>query len=90
MPPTVTGECEDTTAAWGAVCQTCGHTLPLPLPWDYGRPCAKSTLERGRGWDGREAPQHTEGERERWARSTPGRPIRVNPRTPVGGWDTQP
>lgn len=83
-------ECESVRGTWGGICPDCGQRLPEALPWDYGRPCSKTSLDRGRGWDGRPAVQHTDAERERWARATPGRAISVIPRTPVGGWETQP
>jgi hypothetical protein len=40
--------------------------LPAPLPWSHGRPCAKTSLDRGHGWDGRPMPQHGPGSRNRW------------------------
>lgn len=40
--------------------------LPKPKPWDAGRPCAKTVLERGHGWDGRPAVEHGPGSRNRW------------------------
>jgi hypothetical protein len=45
-----------------------GHPpLPRPLPWGHGRPCSKTVLERGRGWDGRPAPVHSSAVQQRWA-----------------------
>jgi hypothetical protein len=76
-------ECQSTGGEWGKPCPDCGQVLPTALPWEYGRPCAKTALDRGHGWDGREMPQHTARERARWAQ--PG----VIPRTPVGGRETQ-
>jgi hypothetical protein len=40
--------------------------LPRPLPWEHGRPCAKTSLDRGHGWDGRPTPTHGPGSRQRW------------------------
>jgi DNA-binding CsgD family transcriptional regulator len=40
--------------------------IPAPLPWDYGRPCAKTSLQRGHGWDGRPAIEHSEAQKARW------------------------
>lgn len=58
----------------GPICE-CGvliavhPPLPKPRPWELGRPCGKSALDRGRGWDGREAPKHTAGNVARWSPS---------------------
>lgn len=59
--------------AWDErLCDDCGLPLeghpPLPpaLPWSHGRPCALTSLERGRGWDGRPLPAHTDRETRRW------------------------
>ena len=58
----------------GPVCE-CGVLIrihpPLakPLPWGYGRPCSRTSLDRGHGWDGREMPTHTAAEVERWQTS---------------------
>lgn len=40
-------------------------SLPQPLPWSHGRPCAKTAVERGYGWDGRPAVEHKRGSRWR-------------------------
>ena len=40
--------------------------LPKPKPWGYGRPCAKTSLDRGHGWDGRPAVVHTAKAQSRW------------------------
>ena len=40
--------------------------LPKPLPWSYGRPCSRSTIELGRAWDGRPAFEHTPKNRSRY------------------------
>jgi hypothetical protein len=57
---------DDTTLARGLPLE--GHPpLPRPLPWAHGRPCAKTSLERGRGWDGRPAPVHPTAVQQRWA-----------------------
>ena len=44
-------------------------SLPRPLPWAHGRPCGKTSLDRGHGWDGREMPVHTAAEVARWQAS---------------------
>ena len=33
----------------------------------FGRPCAKTALQRGYGWDGRPAVTHTTAVQRRWA-----------------------
>jgi hypothetical protein len=43
--------------------------LPTPLPWGHGRPCSRTSLDRGHGWDGREMPAHTAAEVARWQTS---------------------
>lgn len=44
-----------------------GHPPLLePLPWNYGRPCSKTSLQRGYGWDGREMTVRTPGHVKRW------------------------
>lgn len=60
-------ECESVRGKWGEICPDCGQRLPVAKPWDHGRPCAKTALDRGRGWDGRPAPEHTEGVKARWS-----------------------
>lgn len=42
-------------------------SLAKPLPWSYGRPCSKTALERGYGWDGRQPVVHTLRNRSRWS-----------------------
>jgi hypothetical protein len=58
----------------GPVCECglaiAGHPpLPKPLPWAHGRPCSRTLLDRGHGWDGRQMPAHTAAEAERWQTS---------------------
>lgn len=66
------GRVIDFEAAEAAGRCECGASLddhppiPDPLPWDYGRPCAKTALQRGYGWDGREAVERTAGQKARW------------------------
>jgi hypothetical protein len=43
--------------------------LPKPLPWGHGRPCSRTSLDRGHGWDGREMPAHSAAEVARWQTS---------------------
>lgn len=51
----------------------CGQALdghpPLgkPRDWGHGRPCSRTALDRGHGWDGRPAPDHAAGVRARWS-----------------------
>jgi hypothetical protein len=51
----------------------CGQRLdshdPLakPKPWSAGRPCSKTSLDRGHGWDGRPTPTHGAGSNSRWS-----------------------
>jgi hypothetical protein len=40
--------------------------LPQPKPWAAGRPCAKTSLDRGHGWDGRPAVAHSPAMQARW------------------------
>ncbi len=59
------------TAEAAGLCE-CGQALdthpplPKPRPWEYGRPCSKTALQRGYGWDGRPAVQHTAKNTNRW------------------------
>jgi len=59
-----------------------GHPpLAQPKPWAHGRPCARTAVERGIGWDGRTAPTHTEAERRRWSEAQViARQLAVRPR----------
>ncbi len=62
----------DYAAAEGAGLCECGQQLdnhaplPAPKPWATGRPCSKTALQRGYGWDGRPAVEHTPGQKSRW------------------------
>ena len=40
--------------------------LPKPKPWAAGRPCSKTSLDRGHGWDGRPAVTHSQAMQARW------------------------
>ena len=58
--------CESIRGEWGDICPDCGNRLPERLPWSHGRPCELTSLDRGRGWDGRPLPQHSAGNSARW------------------------
>jgi hypothetical protein len=62
-------ECESVRGEWGEICPDCGKRLPKPLPWGHGRPCSRSSLDRGHGLDGREMPAHSAAEMARWQTS---------------------
>ena len=60
-------ECQSDRGEWGGICPDCGQKLPdPPKPLDYGRPCSRTSLELGHGWDGRPMPEHTDAVRRRW------------------------
>lgn len=56
---------------WGEPCPDCGEMLPIAKDWSEGRPCSRTALDRGRGWDGRALPKHTDKVIARWSTQKP-------------------
>lgn len=60
-------ECPSVRGEWGEICPDCGNRLPVKKPWGEGRPCSKTALDRGRGWDGGPLTMQSPGHVARWS-----------------------
>lgn len=63
-------ECTSTRGKWGGICPDCGQELPKARDWSEGRPCSRTALDRGIGWDGRPLPEHSDKVKARWSTKT--------------------